>query len=57
MQGILVRAATWNLEWAERDNHERAQQAEVIASVGVDVWVLFFRGPAQGPTARMKERH
>lgn len=36
---LTVRVATWNIEWVGRAR-VRAQQAEVIARVAADVWVL-----------------
>ncbi len=43
-----VRVATWNLEWARR-GRVRPQQAEVIAKVAVDVWVLTEARPGVLP--------
>lgn len=35
-----MRAGTWNLEWAAREPVERERQAEVLAALRPDVWVL-----------------
>lgn len=35
-----MRAGTWNLEWAARGPAERERQADVLAALRPDVWVL-----------------
>ncbi len=44
-----MRIATWNLEWVEHDHRERATQAEVLATIAADLWVLTEARPSVLP--------